>query len=252
MHTIGLRIKHLRTQNGDSMATLGKAIGTDSANISNWESDKRIPGGKFIIALSDYFKITADWLLKGKLDEETNFTEPSSFLSKSRELDSSFSSLASEDQQFIQAFVGFYSNYKKRVQYIATEYYLELPLLKNQLTAPLLYADGNLLKYIPIPKSLAEEGDFVIIAPELKVNKQGIQVGDIIVIKKQQQAQNGEIVLATTSDGVVNLYTSHKRQQVIQFKALHHTKEIINSSAKGIQILGVVTGVYKSDGMSLV
>lgn len=252
MNTIGVRIKHLRTQNGDSMATLGKAIGTDSANISNWENDKRIPGGKFIIALSDYFKITADWLLRGKIGEEKKITEPFPFSIKTRELNSGFSSLASEDQHFIQAFVGFYSNYKNRAQDLAMEYYLELPLLKNQLTTPLLYADDNLLKYIPIPKSLAEEGDFVVIAPELKVNKQGIQVGDILVIKKQQQVHNGEIVIATTNDGIINLYTIQKRQEKIQLKALYYTKEINNFSTDGIQILGVLTGVYKSDGMSLV
>lgn len=252
MHTIGLRIKHLRTKNGDSMATLGKAIGTDSANISNWENDKRIPGGKFIIALSDYFKITADWLLKGKLGEETNFAESSPFSSKTIELNSFFSSLASEDQHFIQAFVGFYSNYKNRIQDLALEYYFELPLIKNQLTEVQLYAEDNLLKYIPIPKTLAEEGDFVIIAPELKVNKHGIQVGDILVIKKQKQAQNGEVVIAATNDGVINLYIIQNRQQRIQLIALNHTKEITQFSKEDIQILGVVTGVYKLDSGALV
>ncbi|WP_112182372.1 MULTISPECIES: XRE family transcriptional regulator [Paraliobacillus] len=252
MHTIGLRIKHLRTEKGDSMTTLGKAIGTDSANISNWENDKRIPGGKFIIALSEYFKITADWLLKGKIGEETNFIEPSLFISKKNELHSHFSSLASEDQHFIQAFVSFYSNYKNREQGITTEFYQELPLLKNKLTGSLLYANDNLLKYIPIPKQLANEGDFLIIAPETKGIKQGIQTGDIIIIKKKYKVQNGQLVMATTTDGAVNLYTIKKNQQMIQLIAFDQTKESANSSTEGIQIHGVVTGVYKSEGISLV
>ena len=66
MKTIGERIRYLRKTRKLSMAELGEAIGTDSGNIGNWENNRRIPGGNFIIALSRYFNVSTDWILTGK------------------------------------------------------------------------------------------------------------------------------------------------------------------------------------------
>ncbi len=66
MDTIGRRIKRLRDEKGMSMDAFGKAIGTDSANVSNWERDRRVPGGKFLIEMSDYCGVSTDWILKGE------------------------------------------------------------------------------------------------------------------------------------------------------------------------------------------
>ncbi|PZM64826.1 helix-turn-helix domain-containing protein [Paenibacillus dendritiformis] len=66
MGTIGQRIKRLRDEKGLSMDAFGKAIGTDSANVSNWEKDRRVPGGKFLIEMSNYCGVSTDWILKGE------------------------------------------------------------------------------------------------------------------------------------------------------------------------------------------
>ncbi|MFM9281404.1 helix-turn-helix domain-containing protein [Paenibacillus jiagnxiensis] len=65
LNTIGERIHLLRKAKKVSMDVLGKAIGTNSGNISDWENDKKQPSAKFLIALSDYFGVTADYILKG-------------------------------------------------------------------------------------------------------------------------------------------------------------------------------------------
>ncbi|MFB5759992.1 helix-turn-helix domain-containing protein [Paenibacillus medicaginis] len=64
-NTIGERIHLLRKAKKVSMDVLGKAIGTNSGNISDWENDKKQPSAKFLIALSDYFGVTVDYILKG-------------------------------------------------------------------------------------------------------------------------------------------------------------------------------------------
>ncbi|NMB35058.1 MAG: helix-turn-helix domain-containing protein [Firmicutes bacterium] len=72
MKTIGERIKHLRNNMGLSMAGLEKAINAATGNVNNWEKNRRIPNGNNIIALSNFFNVSSDWLLTGK---ESRFTE---------------------------------------------------------------------------------------------------------------------------------------------------------------------------------
>lgn len=65
MQTIGQRVRFLRSSHNLSMEELGKKIDSNSATISNIENDKSIPGGKILIALSEYFGVTTDYILKG-------------------------------------------------------------------------------------------------------------------------------------------------------------------------------------------
>lgn len=66
MDSIGKRIRLLRESKDISMDSLGEAIGTNSGTVSSWENDKKIPGSKYVIALSDYFGVSTDWILKGE------------------------------------------------------------------------------------------------------------------------------------------------------------------------------------------
>lgn len=249
MHTIGLRIKYLRKKNGDSMSKLGMAIGTDSANISNWENDKRIPGGKFIIALAEYYNITTDWLLRGQEIEIKNYTEQANLTEKATALEFFLPTLAKEDQNFIKAFIEFYRNYKlkviKPVEGIQTEHFINLPLLKNKLLNKKLFADENLIDHVRIPISLASMGDFLVTAPNNLLTV-GITIGDLIIVKQQKHAKNGQLVIVAINESLL-IYTIHKRQQTILLKSVDQTKEIEFTNSQGIQIHGIVTGVYKPD-----
>lgn len=64
-NTIGHRIRSLRTTKGISMSALADQIGTKSSTISDWENGRNLPGAKLIIELSDFFKVSTDWLLRG-------------------------------------------------------------------------------------------------------------------------------------------------------------------------------------------
>jgi transcriptional regulator with XRE-family HTH domain len=82
MQTIGQRVRYLRSSQNLSMEELGKKIDSNSATISNIENDKSIPGGKILIALSEFFGVTTDYILKGTDPVSTAGSSPFFFQEK--------------------------------------------------------------------------------------------------------------------------------------------------------------------------
>lgn len=59
------RIQYLRKQNGLSQEELADKIGVSRQAVSKWESEQSTPDLDKIIAMSDLFEVTTDYLLKG-------------------------------------------------------------------------------------------------------------------------------------------------------------------------------------------
>lgn len=62
-----LRIKELRTEKALSQAALGRAIGVSQKAVDYWERGVNEPKASYIVALCDYFHVSADYLL-GRTD----------------------------------------------------------------------------------------------------------------------------------------------------------------------------------------
>lgn len=73
MDSIGERIISLRSIKGISQRELAKHLNISSGNLSSYENNKIKPAADTIIAICNYFNISADWLLLGK-----NYTKDSS------------------------------------------------------------------------------------------------------------------------------------------------------------------------------
>ncbi|WP_079421947.1 helix-turn-helix domain-containing protein [Clostridium oryzae] len=58
-------IQKLRKKNGLSQENLAEVIGVSRQAVSKWESGQSYPDTDKLIALSDYFKVTVDEILKG-------------------------------------------------------------------------------------------------------------------------------------------------------------------------------------------
>lgn len=65
MMTISDRIRELRRTRGISQEELAAQIGVSRQAVSKWESGQSVPDLDRVIALSDYFDVTTDYLLKG-------------------------------------------------------------------------------------------------------------------------------------------------------------------------------------------
>lgn len=57
------RLKELRTEKGLSQAQLSKDIDFSQSAIAYWETGERTPNAQAIIALAQYFGVSADYLL---------------------------------------------------------------------------------------------------------------------------------------------------------------------------------------------
>ena len=62
--TLGEKLQNLRTDAGMSQEDLADRLGVSRQAISKWELGKTVPDVKYIVALSDLFQVTTDYLLK--------------------------------------------------------------------------------------------------------------------------------------------------------------------------------------------
>ena len=63
--TIADRIQSLRKTKGMSQEQLADAVGVSRQSVSKWESEQTMPDLDKIVAMSDIFDVTTDYLLKG-------------------------------------------------------------------------------------------------------------------------------------------------------------------------------------------
>ncbi len=104
---IGERIRELRKNSKVSQAELAKKIGVSSGNVGDWERGRVKPGAEALIALMNYFKVSADYLLTGKeqqiLTEKTEKVKESNsqmnFTEEEIDMIMKFRKLNYEDQQ---------------------------------------------------------------------------------------------------------------------------------------------------------
>lgn len=87
--TIGELLKEARLQAGLTQEKVAEAIGVSRQSISNWENDKTYPDVINIIALSELYQVSLDYLLKGSkdymkhLDESTDIVKSNKALIRS-------------------------------------------------------------------------------------------------------------------------------------------------------------------------
>lgn len=75
MNSIGERIKYLRTVNDVTMKQLSAATGLNQGGLSSYENNKFKPSAEAIVLISNFFKVSTDWILKGdRFEIETDLS----------------------------------------------------------------------------------------------------------------------------------------------------------------------------------
>ncbi|MCM1388436.1 MAG: helix-turn-helix domain-containing protein [Bacillus sp. (in: Bacteria)] len=74
--TLGEKIYRLRTQKGLSQETFGEMLGVSRQSVSKWETNQSVPELEKVIAISELFDVTTDYLLKDR-DDRTDRTKTS-------------------------------------------------------------------------------------------------------------------------------------------------------------------------------
>jgi repressor LexA len=122
-----------------------------------------------------------------------------------------------------------------------------LPLLGEIAAGGPMLAEQNIEEYVELPDRIAK-GDFLLRVKGESMINAGILDGDIVVVRRQQDARNGEIVVALAGDDEAadeaTVKTFYREDGRIRLQPENDSLEPIY--AQHVEILGRVTGVFRS------
>jgi len=124
-----------------------------------------------------------------------------------------------------------------------------LPLVGEIAAGGPLLAEQNVEEYLAVPEPLAGGGEeFLLRVKGDSMVNAGILDGDLVVVRREQTAQDGDIVVAlagddeTAEDATVKRFFRDGRRVRLQ----PENDELEPIFTEHVQILGKVTGVFRS------
>ncbi len=118
-----------------------------------------------------------------------------------------------------------------------------VPLLGTIAAGTPVFAYENYDDYIPVPKEFGDENEiFALTAKGESMRDIGIYSGDKVIIKKQETADNGEIIAALVGDGATVKRFFKKDGKII----LHPENETMQDIVlDDVCVLGKVVGLIR-------
>lgn len=128
----------------------------------------------------------------------------------------------------------------------ADDHSCEVPLIGNVAAGKPITAIENIDGYVTLDKSIFRgEGLFALRIKGDSMTGMGILDGDIVVIRKKQSAENGEVVVVII-DGDATLKRFIKKDGKVFLHAENPAyPDIVLSSASSIQVAGKLVGVIR-------
>lgn len=108
-----------------------------------------------------------------------------------------------------------------------------------------IFAEQNISEYVKLPVSLVGKGEFFILSAkgESMINA-GINDGDKVIIRRQNTAEEGQIVVALM-DEEATLKRFYKDRKNKRFRLHPENENYDDIYVEDLQIQGVAVGVYK-------
>lgn len=121
---------------------------------------------------------------------------------------------------------------------------VSVPLVGRVAAGLPLLAEENVEDYLAFPRSMVpESGVFALRVAGESMKDAGIYDGDIAVIRKQDIAQNGDIVVALIEDEATLKYFYKEKKR---FRLQPANKAFKPIYATNVQIVGVLQGIYRN------
>ena len=126
-----------------------------------------------------------------------------------------------------------------------------LPLLGEIAAGGPLLAEETIEDRIAVPEPLGRDADFLLRVKGDSMVEAGILDGDVVVVRRQQDARDGDVVVALVGDDEsadeATVKTFHReRDGRVRLQPENSALEPI--FAEHVEILGKVTGVFRSLG----
>lgn len=122
---------------------------------------------------------------------------------------------------------------------------INVPVVGKVTAGQPITAIENVEEYFPLPERLApaDEQVFMLEVMGDSMIEAGILDGDYVIVKQQQTAQNGEIVVAMTEDDEATVKRFFKEKNYFRLQPENSMLEPI--ILQHVSILGKVIGVYR-------
>jgi len=123
---------------------------------------------------------------------------------------------------------------------------LTVPLIGEVTAGMPMFADENVHEYLPMPKYIvADEDSFALKIKGESMIEAGIDDGDFIVVKRQNYAFDGDIVVALIGDDEATTKTFYLEGKNIRLQPENETMAPLIFPAEQVQILGKVTALFR-------
>ncbi len=133
------------------------------------------------------------------------------------------------------------------LDYIGVREELGIPVVGTVAAGVPITAEQNIEEYFPVPTGLNYDQDelFMLTVQGSSMIKIGILTGDKLIIKKQANAENGQIVVAMTEDSEATVKRFYREDGRIR---LHpENDEMDDMYFDDVAILGLVVGLYRDE-----
>lgn len=119
------------------------------------------------------------------------------------------------------------------------------PIIGRVTAGQPITAIENVEDYFPLPKSMVRDDDvFLLTVQGESMIEAGINDGDYVIVRKQEVARNGDIVVAMTEEDEATVKRFFRERDHIRLQPENATMEplIYNN----VSILGKVIGVFRT------
>ncbi|WP_096435312.1 transcriptional repressor LexA [Alteribacter populi] len=120
-----------------------------------------------------------------------------------------------------------------------------VPIIGKVTAGSPITAIENIEEYVPLPSRMVQDDQsFILEIQGDSMIEAGIFDGDMVVVRQQQSADNGDIVVAMTEDDEATVKRFFKERDHIRLQPENSSLEPI--LLKNVSILGKVVGVFRT------
>lgn len=129
--------------------------------------------------------------------------------------------------------------------------YRQIPKVGSISCGLPLLAEENIEEYYSLPRTWVGTGNvFVLQAEGQSMTKAGIDNGDYVIIRQQQDAEPGQIIVALVDNEAATLkrYRPHLEEHIVELVPENDAYDIqvIDLTERKFEIQGVAVGVFKN------
>lgn len=129
--------------------------------------------------------------------------------------------------------------------HIPKQHAINVPLVGKVTAGTPITAVENIEEFFPLPEGLASSDDqvFMLTVMGESMIEVGILDGDYVIVRQQQTANNGDIVVAMTEEDEATVKRFFKEKDFVRLQPENSSMDPI--ILKNVSILGKVIGVYR-------